>query len=191
MNISSKTALAALAVAFMSVSGGARASMIYDVNASDGTEAVNGTITTDGNTGTLVLADITAWNLTVSGTSPLPAPFTITSADSGAQIGCTNGVGGGCADASASQLSWAFPHSVIMADVVGSVITGEVVFTASSIDFGGLGCSNSVCYVLDGAPTAEAQVATSAVPEPSSLSILAAGLGALGFGWVRRRRNDV
>jgi hypothetical protein len=188
VNISAKAALAALAAtAFMGVSGGAKASIIYDVNVSDGTESVNGTITTDGNTGALSSSDFTAWDLTVAGTSALPEPFIITSADAGADIFCQ---GGGCGDATLTELFWPSPNSLDLVDLVGSTITGGVFFSSSNVELTGLGCSNSPCYVFDAPTMPEVPVGTTSVPEPSSLSTLAGGLFALGFGWRRRCRKE-
>jgi hypothetical protein len=188
VNMSAKVALAVLATAaFVGVSGGAKASIIYSVNVSDGTESVNGTITTDGNTGALSSSDFTAWDLTVAGTSPLPDPFVITSADVGAEIFCQ---GGGCGDATLSELFWPFPNSIDFVDLVGPTITGGVYFSSYDVELTGLGCGNGVCYVFDAPTMPQAQVAISPVPEPSSLSVLAAGLFALGLYRHRRKGID-
>ena len=69
-----------LTAALICVCGVASANIIYNVNITDGTETVSGTITTDGSTGTLAPADITAWDLTATG----PVAFSINSAPPGA-----------------------------------------------------------------------------------------------------------
>src|SRR5438046_8443851 len=61
-----------LAVALVCVCGVARSNIVYDVNISNGTETISGTITTDGNTGPLVPGDIIAWNLMAVGPDQVP-----------------------------------------------------------------------------------------------------------------------
>src|SRR5271155_4209808 len=58
-----------LAVALMSLYGVASANIVYNIDITDflgGPNSVTGTITTDGDTGTLAVGDITAWTLTSS-----------------------------------------------------------------------------------------------------------------------------
>src|SRR5580693_7382167 len=57
--------------------------LTYDVDYAIGAGSVVGTVETDGNTGTLVASDITAWDLTLNG---IGASYTITSGDSDAAL---------------------------------------------------------------------------------------------------------
>ena len=156
MNISSKTALAALAVAFMGVCGEARASIIYDVNLSNGTEAVNGTITTDGNTGTLLPADITAWNLTASGVFS----FVLTQSDAGVLRECP----AECVEASSSSLSLAPADLLILGS--GTTAFDQINFEPSGTVVAVTSAAGE-SFVFDPALSAVAESGTvSAVPEP-------------------------
>jgi hypothetical protein len=55
-----------IALVFIMLPTMARADTQYNVNLSIGTGTVTGTITTDGNTGTLTTSDIKDWNLTIT-----------------------------------------------------------------------------------------------------------------------------
>jgi hypothetical protein len=57
----------------------ALANIVYNVDRTVGMGSVTGTITTDGNSGTLGLGDFLAWNLTLNGVG---ASYTINSTDS-------------------------------------------------------------------------------------------------------------
>src|SRR6476659_2496100 len=63
--------------------GPASASIIYTVDQTIGVGSVIGTITTDGQTGTLGIANFLSWNLTLNGDG---ASFTIASSDADAFI---------------------------------------------------------------------------------------------------------
>ena len=62
----------------------AKADVVYNMAVSDGTEAVTGTLTTNGATGTLVAADVLGWDLTAAG----KVDFTLTNADYSRRCSC-------------------------------------------------------------------------------------------------------
>lgn len=169
-----------LALAFMSLCGEARANIIYDVNVTDGTESVIGTITTDGNTGTLAPADIAAWDLTASGAFS----FVITSLDAGAYVTC---FAPGCADASSSALVVVGGERLELLTPLGlysDIIAFDSTFVFPALSWGSLSASYEF---IQGAWGATAETGVASVPEPSSLAVLGLGLAWLGFARTRFR----
>ena len=63
----------AIGVLIGSACAEAKADVVYNMAVSDGTEAVTGTLTTNGATGTLVAADVLGWDLTAAGKGRLHA----------------------------------------------------------------------------------------------------------------------
>src|ERR1700720_4677145 len=111
-----KNIVGLLAVVLIGLCGVAAATpIVYGVNISDGTETVTGTITTDGNLGTLVAADITAWSFTAIG----PVTFSINSTLLGALIRC-----GASCGLMATPTSLLYDFSLDLAHAFDSIVFG-------------------------------------------------------------------
>lgn len=95
----------------IAVSPAAAAATIYNLDYTSGSLAVVGSITTDGNTGTLLSTDITGWNLTFTGDG---APIIVTTNPLGLIFAGTD------LSATATALSFNFADSA----------SGELEFTS-------------------------------------------------------------
>jgi hypothetical protein len=122
----------AIGVLIGSACAEAKADVVYNMAVSDGTEAVTGTLTTNGATGTLVAADVLGWDLTAAG----KVDFTLTNADSRAGVVANVACGpGGCLQASPTQLSGPSELEIIVADVTRAGTTSiQLGTTVTSVD---------------------------------------------------------
>jgi hypothetical protein len=85
INSRHRTSIPLMALALMCGAHGAEAAIVYNVDITNGTETLTGTITTDGQTGPLAATDFTAWSFTASN----PASFgPITQASASAKVTC-------------------------------------------------------------------------------------------------------
>ena len=160
--------------------------IVYDVNFSDGTNSVTGTITTDGNFGPLSSSDITAWALVIY---------------AGADTGISQGTNPPMID----QPLWASSSVIDFEPAKGSVffINGPVDWRLESASltqpFGAivyetLFKTNSVPFLssfLQDIPIAVAEeTPPDTTPLPAALPLLLTGLSALGLiGWRRKQRR--
>jgi hypothetical protein len=173
---------------------------------SENNVTVNGTITTDGNTGiSLGPTDITAWSLAVNYSSPA-IPVTLTAANS------TLTLMGGDLTATSSALSFNFAGTdggVLEFASSGGVgefdalPNGNVIYEAGGSSCDGFGGPQDFCAQEWAAPengtvatteeTGTVVIGTAAVsttPLPAALPLFASGLGALAmFGWRKKRKN--
>src|SRR3984957_5249292 len=122
----------AIGVLIGSACAEAKADVFYNMAVSDGTEAVTGTLTTNGATGTLVAADVLGWDLTAAG----KVDFTLTNADSRAGVVANVACGpGGCLQASPAQLSGPSELEIKVADVTRAGTTYiQLGTTVTSVD---------------------------------------------------------
>jgi hypothetical protein len=170
----------------------------YDVNLTIGSGSATGTITTDGNFGTLSSSDVTAFSLTISdGTNSL-GPYN-----------ATNGYVAfvGTADLLATPTTLSFNFSdPSTADVILFRIngfpnsgTGEICFTGAADCAGGenvelicvigSNCNNGTLPVATASESGTQVIATASftsVPEPSTFGLLCASAAVLFF-----RRNRI
>ncbi len=122
----------AIGVLIGSACAEAKADVVYNMAVSDGTEAVTGTLTTNGATGTLLAADVLGWDLTAAG----KVDFTLTNADSRAGVVANVACGpGGCLQASPTQLFGPSELEIIVADVTRAGTTSiQLGTTVTSVD---------------------------------------------------------
>ncbi len=176
---------------------------------------VNGTITTDADTGTLGLSDITAWSITVSldpGLMEGSASFTLTNLNSNKfMLG---------SDLSATPSALKFYYSDPNPLTAGYLEFQLVGIPGADVDWEAANCpsTNSICgleqdsmsallqtggalaewqYGFTGDPTIATRGGGSCVasavcptPLPAALPLFAGGIGVMGLlGWRRKRKN--
>jgi hypothetical protein len=156
----------------------------YTVNETVGGGSVIGTITTDGNTGTLLTADIIDWNLTVNdGVSS----FNLLGPLSGSNS--TEEIVNSALTASATQLSYNFSAGTLDWLLIENPSVGgdgpAVCWTNDLPDCYGAGTGGGVLVTAEFPATTFATTtltgtqviaSTATTPEPGSLTLLAVGL---------------
>ena len=161
----------------------ASANIVYNVDRTVGMGSVTGTITTDGNTGTLGLGDFLAWNLTLKGVG---ASYAINNTDS-----VIWGDPFGDVTATATDLYFNFSGS-----------TGDMIFQQGEssgshyyCDQAGVtacfqGESDVPQYYTDSSAQIVSrtgnQIIGSVVPEPSTWALMLLGFAALGCAGYHR-----
>jgi hypothetical protein len=188
-----------IALVFIMLPTIVRADIQYNVNLSIGTGTVTGTITTDGNTGTLGLSDFTDWNLTIKD-GVVTANLTGPSSGNNSTVS----LNGSAVSATASNILFDFSSP---ASSNAYFFFENVVGPVNFVCFGGGGaggysanCANGQAgnveaFELNGGDNQSvlltgnlpiATAAPAATPEPSSLLLF--GSGVLGLiGAVRRK----
>ncbi len=159
---------------------------IQDYPADQQGATLSGTITTDGVIGNLATTDIQSWSWTVTPSSGVP--FTLSSSDIGASVEI-----GGSVVASQSSITIASPPSINNILGFGIFNAGHVVELFyeqgvggsfySAEDQGGPGGRfwSTFNPQMGGTDPWVIAVAASAVPEPSSVLLLSAGIAGLLF----------
>lgn len=66
MRIVSRHLATACIASLLSLSAAAQAATVFNINRAIGTGSVTGTVTTDGTPGSVLAANVTGWNLTLS-----------------------------------------------------------------------------------------------------------------------------
>jgi hypothetical protein len=163
--------------------------LTYDVDYAIGAGSVVGTVETDGNTGTLVASDITAWDLTLNG---IGASYTITSGDSDAALF----LGGSDVTATKTDLYFNFSGTDV----------GYLGFQDGAFSGNHYWCNNTswfACFsgatvtpgsIFDGTAVNVAEsgnqiIATASVSEPAAWALMLLGVGGMGASLRARRRS--
>ncbi len=180
-------ALAAGAVMASTVlnAASAFADITYLVDRTVGLGSVMGSITTDGNTGTLGLSDFVAWDLKLNGPG---ASFTIMNTDSGAAVW-----GSPDSDVTATTKNLYFnfsggPGYLVFQDNQGSGATYYCDSTYSGACFKGE--TVTPVFYSDSStqnivPTGKQSIGTT-VPEPSTWALMLAGFAGLALAGYRQ-----
>jgi hypothetical protein len=183
---------AALAT-MLGVGAGSAATITYNVDRAVGLGRVFGSITTDGNTGSLSSTDFKAWSLELVG---IGASYHITNLDSGAVVW---GQTGNDATATATELSFQFGGNqggyLVFQDGVGS---GQHYYCDSA---GATQCLSGESDVPHAYNDGTEQIVSitnnqiigvvgGAVPETSTWAMMLAGFSGLAYASYRRIRRQ-
>lgn len=166
----------------------------YNVSDDAGSLFINGTITTDIDTGTLASSDIQSWSLTITG---FGGPIVLSPSNSGVSIsgnGLTatpSGLFFNFDDSSGAYLEFVVPSSSYVQWVTAHIVGPNA---ALNIDAGDN--SGTDGPFLDGSSNRSGTEEIAEIPEitptplPATLPLFAIGLGALGcLGWCKKRKS--
>lgn len=177
-------------------SSSALADIIYTASRSVGTGTVDISITTDGTIGVLTAANFLDWTITMTDGADT---FTLLGPASGNNSAIL--VGGTATSATANDLLFDFDAGgnqflLIQAPFTGSGQTFWCPQTNGCYDFNGPGEAidprNDFSFVSESRSGSAFVLASAntAVPEPTSMTLLALGsMGLLGYGWRRKRAS--
>jgi hypothetical protein len=175
-----------LALLGLSVFAAKASPITYDVNFSDGTNSVTGTITTVGNFGALSSSDITAWDLVIHA-----------GPDAGISKGANPPMLGIPLLASSSVID--FEPALGSASFINGPVDWQLLSSSLSPPFGAivyttLFRTNTVPFLSPfdrDIPIAVAELTPpDTTPLPAALPLFASGLGALGLlGWRRKQKQ--
>ena len=177
--------VALLALALICVCGVAKSSIVYNVDVTDGSETVFGTITTDGVIGTLVGSDITAWDLTATG----PVLYGPHTSSTGVGVMCFSGMLQCGVTASLSELNFT--------DLSGTAALSFDYFDSLGGYYLTFFAPNPFIvindYFVDGRfnealVNSRTGLIGTAVPEPGTFTLL--GLAFAGLGFARKRSRQ-
>ncbi len=177
--------LGLISVVLLGVCGVASASIIYNVDITDGTETVSGTITTDGVIGALDLSDVIAWDLIAGGPVSFHTESSDPTQDSFANCGATSVCG-------ITATSDALVHTSLGRLGLGYNITpGTTADGLNTIIFQGNGVLVSEFRFTPGEVDyfipLPVPYLIGKVPEPGTVTLL--GLALAGLGFARRRKR--
>ena len=179
--------------ALIVLAGQPASAITYNINVSEGGNSVTGTITTNGNLGSLASTDITAWNLTIN--AGLGGHLTLGSGNP-TMIGSPLLAGTTTFDFARSGSA-----EVFFGDgfndwlLIGSVLSGTPGGAMQFIETGGGSSVNhTVSLPLDdpfAGHIGSADFTPPAdTPLPAALPLFTTGLGALGLiGWRRKKKS--
>jgi hypothetical protein len=152
--------------------------IVYDVSLSGQTSVLTGSITTNGQLGTVVAADITAWSFTAVG---LPS-FSISSSDPGAHITCAATCG---LTASLQSLTNAFDaasyiefFSVVEAEGVKTLLDAGDYFPAWFVSIPHVGGPFDHAATV-GSGAVFAAIPPTPIAEPANLSLFAIAIAGV------------
>jgi len=173
------------------------ANVAYNVDLTVGAGSVTGTITTDGNTGTLGTSDIVDWSLLLnngSSTFTLHGPLSGNNSGDllvGSDLTATiSGLFFNFVSSDDGQLLFQNPETgsgqnyICFADTNGNC---DNVFSAVSLCL--TGCPGNNIETAESGTVEIASAGSTGVPEPSTLTLLSLGVGAF-LTWGSSRRRD-
>lgn len=184
----SVTLLSAIAAALVVSAGAASASTIFNLDLENGGYSAKGTITTDGNQGTLATADIVDWNISLN--TPTETFLLDGPAHSVMEV-----VNSGLS-ATAAGLFFDFSRAdgsfVLFQYPTLGVGINYLCFDDATATCGGYASKASMFITASGSPfnlgSGNQQIASlAATPLPPALLLFTSALGGLGFvGWQRK-----
>jgi hypothetical protein len=176
------------------------AATVYNVNLSIGTGTVTGTVTTDGNTGTLTDLDFTNWDLTIKDGA---TSATLLGPGFGAADNSFDQMNGSSVSATASNITFNFSGSAgANAYFFFENLTGPADFVCFGPGGGGLfggvcasGQNGNVeAFEINGGDNQSILLTgtqtIAATPLPAALPLFATGLGVAGLLARRRKRKN-